>query len=643
LELFDWMAAWGLNTYLYAPKDDLKQRAIWRERYSPAEAAKLAELVHASRQRGLRLVYALSPGLDIRYRDPADLARLQARLEQIMSLGCAHFALLFDDIPDKLDPEDLKQWGSLASAQCQVTNTVLQHLRERQPDASLIFCPTPYCGRMAASQLGGADYLPTIGRELAPEIDIFWTGPDIVSREITVAHLEVTGAVLRRKPLIWDNLHANDYDGRRFHCGPVSGRPPGLRAAARGLMSNPNCEFPLNYTPVRTLGEFVRCQGAWDARAAYLSAMLEWLAKFATAGRPVALDDLILLGDCHYLPHEEGPGAETLLARARRLLEADPAEWTEADITAFNRESSRLRVLCGQLTELRNRPLFHALGRRLWDLREELDLLEKYVDSQFRGSTRGAPFRSDFHLPKTFRGGTVARLQALLAPGPDGIFKPLAKTLEGSSPATARWIRPARLGDEAGAYHVCLKTGDFGQDGEPFYRDDPDALGRIFVGPYLAFEPELALILEDSEGICGYALGAMDTRKFYSRYETEWRPRLVARFPLPIGDPGQWTRAQQVHGWYHHPDYFFPEPRDIYPSHLHIDLLERAQGQGHGRRMLEQVMERLRQRGSPGAHLGVSLANPRARGFYERLGFRELVRVGEGRDGCVYMGKSLHD
>ena len=43
-------------------------------------------------------------------------------------------------------------------------------------------------------------------------------------------------------------------------------------------------------------------------------------------------------------------------------------------------------------------------------------------------------------------------------------------------------IRPARADDESGAYYVCLKTGDFGQDGEPFYREDPDALGRIFVG-----------------------------------------------------------------------------------------------------------------------------------------------------------------
>ena len=75
-------------------------------------------------------------------------------------------------------------------------------------------------------------------------------------------------------------------------------------------------------------------------------------------------------------------------------------------------------------------------------------------------------------------------------------------------------IRPARADDQAGAYYVCLKTGNYGQDGEPFYREDPDALGRIFVGPYLAFEPELGFILEDDQGICGYALGAFDSRTF---------------------------------------------------------------------------------------------------------------------------------
>ena len=189
---------------------------------------------------------------------------------------------------------------------------------------------------------------------------------------------------------------------------------------------------------------------------------------------------------------------------------------------------------------------------------------------------------------------------------------------------------------------MCVKTGDHGRDGAPFYRDDPDALGRIYVGPYLMFEPELSLILEDDEGVCGYALGAVDSRGFYDRYEKEWRPGLSARFPAPTSDPSAWTRLEQVYHSYHHPDYFCPEPYAAYPSHLHIDLLPRAQGRGHGRRMLEQVMTLLARRGSPGAHLGVSVLNVPAIGFYKRLGFHELARAGTEQDGCIYMGRQLN-
>jgi ribosomal protein S18 acetylase RimI-like enzyme len=202
-------------------------------------------------------------------------------------------------------------------------------------------------------------------------------------------------------------------------------------------------------------------------------------------------------------------------------------------------------------------------------------------------------------------------------------------------------IRLAGPGDEPGAYYVCLKTGDYGQDGEPFFREDPDALGRIFVGPYLAFEPDLSFILEDGQGLCGYTLAAYDSRAFYARYDAEWRPQLCARFPAPAGDPSTWSDVQRVHRLYHHPDYFCPEPYEAYPSHLHIDLLPRAQGRGYGRRMLEQLMDTLRRRGSPGVHLGVSIRNTRAQGFYRRIGFQELTRTGSGDDGCIYMGISL--
>jgi len=110
---------------------------------------------------------------------------------------------------------------------------------------------------------------------------------------------------------------------------------------------------------------------------------------------------------------------------------------------------------------------------------------------------------------------------------------------------------------------------------------------------------------------------------------------------MPAGDPKKWNRVQQVHSWYHEPDYFCPEPYVDYPSHLHIDLLPRAQARGFGRRMLEEVMRRLRERGSPGAHLGVSAVNAAAFEFYKHLGFTDLVRVGTGNSEVIYMGKKF--
>lgn len=201
---------------------------------------------------------------------------------------------------------------------------------------------------------------------------------------------------------------------------------------------------------------------------------------------------------------------------------------------------------------------------------------------------------------------------------------------------TAR-IRLFQPGDEKATYYICMKTGDHGADGEPFFREDPDALGRIYVGPYLAYAPELALILEDEQGVCGYAMAVLESRQFFDRYEKEWRPKLVAEFARPTKPESDWSRVESAHNTYHEPDYFCPEPYDQYPSHLHIDLLERAQGHGHGRRLIEQLIGLLRNQGAVGVHLGMSAQNDRAYGFYLKLGFTELCRDEES----IYLGMRL--
>lgn len=42
----------------------------------------------------------------------------------------------------------------------------------------------------------------------------------MVSQKISVGSIEEVSSVLRRAPVIWDNLHANDYDPQRLFLGP---------------------------------------------------------------------------------------------------------------------------------------------------------------------------------------------------------------------------------------------------------------------------------------------------------------------------------------------------------------------------------------------------------------------------------------
>jgi hypothetical protein len=83
-----------------------------------------------------------------------------------------------------------------------------------------------------------------------------------------------------------------------------------------------------------------------------------------------------------------------------------------------------LRDLCARLAELKCRPLFHALSRRVWELREEMDLLDRYIGFVTDPTNAGRAFHSDFHLTETYRGGLVPRLQALLVQSPDGSIRP---------------------------------------------------------------------------------------------------------------------------------------------------------------------------------------------------------------------------
>lgn len=166
------MKKWGMDSYVYAPKDDYKHRAYWRELYTVEEAEHLTGLIQAAKDQNITFYYALSPGLDITYSSQKEVAALKRKLEQVSQFGCNAFALLFDDIEPEMSEADKEVFQSFAHAQVSVTNECYQHLGQPK----FLLCPTQYCSTRAVPNVTNSEYLNTLGAKLTQEIDIMWTG-----------------------------------------------------------------------------------------------------------------------------------------------------------------------------------------------------------------------------------------------------------------------------------------------------------------------------------------------------------------------------------------------------------------------------------------------------------------------------------
>lgn len=200
-------------------------------------------------------------------------------------------------------------------------------------------------------------------------------------------------------------------------------------------------------------------------------------------------------------------------------------------------------------------------------------------------------------------------------------------------------IRPYRAADLDMLYEICLKTGNEGDDASHLYHD-VKALGYLYTAPYAIREPDLAFVLEDEAGVCGYILGAFDSSAFEEWLHETWYPQLRKTLKEPEGDPANFTPDERVYWQIFHPERNNAEILASYPSHLHIDLLPRAQGQGNGRRMMEAFLNALRDKGSKGVHLGLARNNERAFKFYRKLGF-EVLEAPDLPKSVLFMGRLL--
>ena len=93
------------------------------------------------------------------------------------------------------------------------------------------------------------------------------------------------------------------------------------------------------------------------------------------------------------------------------------------------------------------------------------------------------------------------------------------------------FVRRFATPDTPALYDVCLRTADAGGDATHLH-DEPSLTGHVWLGPYLALEPDLAWVVDDGTGRpLGYIVGAVDTLAFEESRERSWWSGLRALYP----------------------------------------------------------------------------------------------------------------
>ncbi|XP_029906070.1 protein O-GlcNAcase [Myripristis murdjan] len=663
-ELFKREQKWGLNTYLYAPKDDYKHRMYWRDLYSAEEAEQLMALISAAKEHDVEFIYAISPGLDITFSNPKEVATLKRKLDQVREFGCRSFSLLFDDIETEMCPADKQAFSSFAHAQVAITNDVYQHLGEPE---TFLFCPTDYCAAFCTPNVSQSSYLNTVGEKLLPGVDVLWTGPKVVSHHISVESIDEVSSVLRRAPVIWDNIHANDYDPQRLFLGPYKDRPTELIPKLKGVLTNPNCEFYPNFVAIHTLATWCKAPAEGGQRDVEMSdeeqdlcyspqkaltlALTDWLQEFFNTdhpggpsrhparlkkeasdeepmqtdlgeatyvpgpkenplytAEPLTLEDLNLLSELFYLPYEHGATARTMLQELDWLKNHSRAATVQTDKTAeWCSRAQRFDDMCdavvqmfNRLSNAPNRNILYDLYNYICDIKSGVGLARAYVKTLRGHGQPSDQLMNDDPEPWGFRGGLSGEFQRLL-PGHGN------RDLFRHPPMTAVYsIRPYCPEDKGEVQRIFREMQRAGE-GKASAMTQPELISDGLSAGETSPSSQCGFVLEDENGVCGYALALTDAKPAAAKVQ-----RVISDSVL----------------------------KD-FPSLVTMQLLPRVTDPAPAKRMISSLLSSIRSSGSRGVFCELRQDDRRMVDFYTKLGsFKTIKPAGLPQD-VLAMGASL--
>ncbi|MET7668372.1 beta-N-acetylglucosaminidase domain-containing protein [Micromonospora luteifusca] len=354
----EFLARHKMNQFFYGPADDLRTGSHWDSRYDEAELGRLKEIVDLAASRHVDFVYRISPeapmapGQGICHVRDADRAKLLARLTQLWEIGVRSYVIAWDDVSGNFacqEDRDAYQGdpSPLAAAQAGVTNLVQHEFIEKRPGASrLVVVPTEYWGMTPSPYKSRFDEL------VSTEVDLYWTGPEVVSPSITEDDLRAAQkAWPRHRIMIWDNYPVNDYSPNRLLLGPLVNRDAGMAANVVGISFNELVQHQeASQIPLGTQADYAWNPVAYDAERSWTRTLqivggdaYEELRLFAENNKASALDNIAR------------PQFAALIERL--IADYSAGRAVEAQLDQLDRELRRLEALPTTLRARLDNPL----------------------------------------------------------------------------------------------------------------------------------------------------------------------------------------------------------------------------------------------------------------------------------------------
>ncbi len=247
------MAKCGMNTYFYAPKDDIYHREKWRDLYPESEYESLRTLFNEAKANFLDFNWCVGPGLTYKYTSHSDFDLLIAKFRSLYEMGVRGFGLLLDDIPwDFQYEDDAKAFDGIVDAHVKLINDTYNALKAIDSTIRLSVCPTQYSGDE------NGYYISKFGKGIPSDVRMFWTGQEICSRVLTVRESQELLRSTDHRPLFWDNFPVNDCEMfQEMHLGALIGRDRDLYRHCDGLISNVMEYAECSKIPLMTIADYL--------------------------------------------------------------------------------------------------------------------------------------------------------------------------------------------------------------------------------------------------------------------------------------------------------------------------------------------------------------------------------------------------